>query len=508
MKWNLKELLILNSSILLCIVLSIFLSSSYRKNIEPSILYEVYLDGKIIGVVKSKNELDNYIDMQNQKYKEEYKVNRIYSPNGLETEKVLTYDTTINTVEEVYNKIQNEKPFTINGYQLTIDSTDKDAKKSDKKTEKINNVKIKLYVTDNSIFDDAVVSMFKTYVGTEEYEAYETETQQQITTTGTYIDNVYLKDNITIKKVKIPVTEKIYSDSNELSQFLLFGENIKKSKYIVKNGDTIDTVAFANKISTEEFLISNPSFSSAKSLLFPGQEVVIGITDPQLQVVVEQSVVKDEVNKFKTIDRYDASKQVGDDEVIQKGEDGLERISQKVEIINGNITYIKPVSKTELKPSTPRIIVYGKKQVSGVGSTKNWGWPTNSGYTISSNYGYRIDPFTRGRNFHTGIDISGTGYGSPVYATNNGTIITEQYHYSYGNYIVINHNNGYYTLYGHMSRFANTSKVGVNVTRGQIIGYVGQTGSATGPHLHLEVWQGGPPYKSGAVRLSPWVLYN
>ena len=105
MKWNLKDLLIIFSSIILVCILSLCLSSSYRKSNEPSILYEVYLDGKIIGVVRSKNELDNYIDMQNQKYKDEYHVDRVYSPNGLETEKVLTYDKTVNTVEEVYEKI-------------------------------------------------------------------------------------------------------------------------------------------------------------------------------------------------------------------------------------------------------------------------------------------------------------------------------------------------------------------------------------------------------------------
>ena len=67
-------------------------------------------------------------------------------------------------------------------------------------------------------------------------------------------------------------------------------------------------------------------------------------------------------------------------------------------------------------------------------------------------------------------------------------MVTATYHYSYGNYVVINHNNGYLTLYAHMSRIA--VKVGDVVERGQVIGYVGMTGSATGPHVHYEVWDG------------------
>lgn len=501
-----KETIIYIISVISIILISIFLTSGYRKSSEPGTYYEVYLDGKVIGTINSKEELEDYIDKQNDKYKADFGVNRVYSPEGLSIEKVLTYNKNISTVATIYAKIQNQKPFTIRGYQLTIDNT-KDKKESDKKTEEVENKKIKIYVTDNKIFDEAVESLFKTYAGTEEYEAYKNETQQQITTTGTYIENIYLKDNITIKETNIPVTEKIYSNSNDLSQFLLFGENIKKTNYTVKTGDTIETVAFANKIGTEEFLISNPSFSSEKSLLFPGQKVLIGVPDPQLQVVIEKSVVQDVVNKYETIERYDSNRQVGDDAVIQKGSNGLERVSQKVEETNGNITYVKPLSKVELKPTTSKIIVYGQKQVYGVGSTKSWGWPTKSGYTISSNYGYRINPFTRRRELHTGLDIAGTGYGSPVYASNNGTIITAEYHYSYGYYIVVNHNNGYYTLYAHMSRFNKSSKVGNNVSRGQIIGYVGQSGSATGPHLHYEAWSGGAPYRGG-TRLNPWSLYN
>ena len=497
---TIKDFLLYGITFICIILLSLLLTSSYRKNIEPKEYYEIYIDGEVIGAVSSKKELEDYIDKNNDLYKEKYNVNKIYSPNGLTIEKKLTYDKKISSVKEIYEIIQKERPFTIKGYQFTINTTIKNEDKEENK-------KTKIFVTKKKLFDNAVVNLFKTYVGTDNYQAYIDETQTPITTTGTFINNVYLKDKITIKKTNIPVTEQIFSDENELSQYLLFGKENKKNDYIVKNGDTISTVAFNNKISVEEFLISNPTFTSKNSLLFPGQKVVIGMTDPQVQVVIEQSVVKDEVNKYKTVERYDSTRNVGDDQVLQKGEDGLERISQEVEITNGNITYVKPISKTELKPSTDRIVVYGQKKVSGVGSTRDWGWPTNSGYTISSDYGWRVDPFSRTRNMHTGIDIAGTGYGSPVYAVNNGTIVRQEYHYSYGNFIILNHNNGYYTLYAHMSRFAGSSKMGVNVSRGDIIGYVGQTGSATGPHLHFEAYVGGMPYRGG-TRISPWTLYN
>jgi murein DD-endopeptidase MepM/ murein hydrolase activator NlpD len=78
-----------------------------------------------------------------------------------------------------------------------------------------------------------------------------------------------------------------------------------------------------------------------------------------------------------------------------------------------------------------------------------------------------------------------------IYAANNGTIYKAEWHSSYGYYIIINHNNGYYTLYAHLSGIRK-SKVGSIVGRGEVIGYMGMTGDATGPHLHFEIWVGEP----------------
>ena len=150
-------------------------------------------------------------------------------------------------------------------------------------------------------------------------------------------------------------------------------------------------------------------------------------------------------------------------------------------------------------------MVYGEKEVPNVG-TGNWGWPTNQGYTISSPYGWRVDPIDGSRSLHTGLDIAGTGYGSPVYASDNGVVIKSEYNGAgYGNYIVIDHNNGYYTSYAHMSE--RVSGIGDTVAKGQVIGYVGATGRATGPHLHFEGWYGGAPFAGGS-RFNPMDLFN
>jgi murein DD-endopeptidase MepM/ murein hydrolase activator NlpD len=109
-------------------------------------------------------------------------------------------------------------------------------------------------------------------------------------------------------------------------------------------------------------------------------------------------------------------------------------------------------------------------------------WPVVG--PVTSSFGERQDPFNGEGAFHAGIDIS-SSFGTPVRATADGTVEMADRASGYGREIVIDHGYGVKTIYGHLSGFAITE--GQEVTRGQIIGYVGTSGRSTGPHLHYEV---------------------
>ncbi|MFB6340539.1 M23 family metallopeptidase [Saccharicrinis sp. FJH2] len=103
----------------------------------------------------------------------------------------------------------------------------------------------------------------------------------------------------------------------------------------------------------------------------------------------------------------------------------------------------------------------------------------------ASGWGYRIHPIEKIRKFHYGMDFT-SPIGTDIYATGDGRVVKViKSRRGYGNYIVIDHGFGYQTLYGHLSGF--NVKVGQKITRGHVIGYVGNTGDSTGPHLHYEV---------------------
>ena len=111
-------------------------------------------------------------------------------------------------------------------------------------------------------------------------------------------------------------------------------------------------------------------------------------------------------------------------------------------------------------------------------------WPTPSCTIVTSPYGNRPHPIFGTERFHSGIDI-GAAAGASVLASDGGTVTVATYSSSYGNYVMIYHSNGTYTLYAHMSSLAVSA--GQTVTQGQTIGYVGSTGWTTGPHLHFEI---------------------
>ncbi|MNN76846.1 Murein DD-endopeptidase MepM [compost metagenome] len=103
---------------------------------------------------------------------------------------------------------------------------------------------------------------------------------------------------------------------------------------------------------------------------------------------------------------------------------------------------------------------------------------------LTSNFGYRTDPFKGSAAFHAGIDIAGK-IGDPVYAAGAGKVITTDKDSSHGKYIVVEHPGGLQTWYLHLSSIDIST--GDTVTKGESIGKLGNTGRSTGPHLHFEI---------------------
>jgi len=131
-------------------------------------------------------------------------------------------------------------------------------------------------------------------------------------------------------------------------------------------------------------------------------------------------------------------------------------------------------------------------------------WPVKNGMgNITMFFGHNINPITGQYYIHKGIDIATYRAGDPVVATADGQVVTAEFSYDFGYYVIIRHKHGYYTRYAHLSNYR--VYVGQRVQQGEVIGYIGNTGISTGPHLHYEVHIGSDvvdPYRYITIRSS------
>lgn len=485
------------------LVMIVFLLMSGFQSIssKPRELYRVYLKGKSLGLIESKKELEDYIDQQQDQIKKKYHVNKVYVPTDLDIEKETTFDQGVKTAEEIYEEIKDISPFTISGYVIKLKGLD--TKTTDGKT--IKGTTQKIYVLDKKVFTNSIEKTVKSFIDETDYNNYANDTQPEIEDVGTYIVNIYIKNKITIKKDLIPVDKKIYQTEEELSKYLLFGTTKKQKTYTIQVGDTISDVAFNNKISVQEFLIANPDLQDENTLLSPGQKVTLGVLKPQFSVVEQDTVSFYEEKNYSTETQYDNDKYVGWSEVIQQGVKGENLVTQEVLKVNGVVESRTPLNTETIKEPVNEIIVKGGKQSGyyGYGSPLPyggaWGWPATCA-SISSPFGWRWG------SFHDGTDIAGCGYGSNIFAAQAGTVVVSEKKYGNypggygdnGEYIVIDHHNGYYSLYAHMCPGCRAVSVGDYVEKGQVIGGMGMTGAATGVHVHFAIWYGFP-YRGGTV---------
>ena len=287
---------VLYAFISLIISSAIFLVG-YTKVSDPVEVYRVYLKGETIGYVKDKELLEDYIDKEQFALKEKYKVDKVFLPNDLDIVREITYSDNVSTEKEIYEKIKDIAPFTVNGFTITIKGVEVQAEDEEEPTLLDDR---KIYVLDKNLFETAVRNTVHVFIPEEDYNSFINDNQEELKenitlTEGsheseTIIEDIYIKNSITITEGRISAEEKIFTDIEELDKYMLFGTLDEQEKYKVQKGDSITNIAFNNKLSVEEFLIANPEFTSANNLLSEGQVVNLGLIDPVFKLVEEDHI--------------------------------------------------------------------------------------------------------------------------------------------------------------------------------------------------------------------------
>lgn len=267
-------------------------------------------------------------------------------------------------------------------------------------------------------------------------------------------------------------------DEDDLVE-LFSGQTQVDTYYTVVKGDTPSGIAQKNGVSYSELKALN---SSIESSLLIGQQVKLQGAKPYLSIVVKRVEDYTESISYETEQVEDSSKYKGVVTVLQKGVNGEAAVSAKVSYVDGAEVSREVLTREVTKDPVTKKMSVGTKQPSKGASTASAGggyyiWPVGGG-SISSGYGYRWG------KLHAGVDIAAPA-GTPIYAGASGTVKMARTYADYGKCIIIQHDNGMQTLYGHASALYVTE--GQRVTQGDVIAAVGRTGRSTGNHLHFEV---------------------
>ena len=306
--------------------------------------------------------------------------------------------------------------------------------------------------------------------------------------------NELARQEIELINEQIEIYDKLITEKEEELVKAKAQEQYQKERFrtrmrAMEENGTMDYVAFVFKATSFSDLITRmdnisevmESDKSLEAQYIAARENVETVKAEYEQIQEEQIAKKAELEQRKE----ELEKQIADaEEIIKALEDDIN--AYKAEYLNNEKA--EQDLQAEIKEKTEQfnkqqelLQNQGQTVVSGSGSFMA---PLSGTRYVTSGFGWRVHPIFGDNRFHAGVDISASA-GEPIYAADSGTVQTAVYSASYGNYVVVNHGNGYTTLCAHMSSMAVSS--GQTVSKGQVIGYVGSTGWSTGPHLHYEV---------------------
>ncbi len=294
----------------------------------------------------------------------------------------------------------------------------------------------------------------------------------------------YMTDNTVSADFTVPVELRYeYTATAELMDTtdfrrILTANSLEEVTYTVVAGDTYSEIAYDRDMSLDELMAMNPQASLDS--LYVGDVLTVQQSVPFLSVRTVDKEVYEEPIEAPVEYVQDDSMYEGDSKVLEEGAAGSALVHATVTKVNGMEQARDITSSQTLVEPVTRVVAQGTKERPRTMATGHFIWPVYG--HITSRYGYRS--IFGSYSYHGGLDIA-VPYGTSVKAADGGRVITSGWNNSYGNYIIIDHENGKTTYYAHNSKLL--VGVGERVYQGQVIAKAGSTGRSTGSHCHFEV---------------------
>lgn len=426
---------------------------------------KIYDTGKLLGVLSDKKVLDTMLD---EVYKEKYEID--FPKSTLDVGKdiyiinEMSYNEYENVDEQIGTYLKDKNSFTVQ--TNAIEFYDE------------NGTFATIYVDDIAKYEEALNQYLKYFIDEESLNALRNnQTIPELTSYGTKSTSIEVLQNTAIKKAYADPSE-IMKTANEVKNFLEYGTNEERRYYTVVAYDMVEGVGSKNGLSADQVVNINSSLlKNTEQVLEPGTELCVTYFESPIDIVVKKEAMKKEpVYPGETIYIDDESMLINAAPIVeQEAIAGLQNVLYEETWINGVLVKGDVVSSIVTSQPQQEIVRKGTKEIPGVG-TGTFRWPIDN-VNITCRWGCY--------GGHQAIDLQNRyeRYGN-IYAADRGTICEVGYTNINGNYMIIDHNNGYKSYYGHMNK-PTEYKVGDRVDKGQVIGQLGMTGIASGPHVHF-----------------------
>ncbi len=422
-------------AIILCIIATIVISVLCVYSTKA---YKVSIDNEAVGIVKNEDDVKSLIEDIKRKTEKEYGT-QIVTPNEISFEKVILAGK--NTEEDVLReRIEKKLIFKMKTYAINVDGKD------------IARFK------DQSLAQEVLNRIKEPYKAQEESGAV-----------------VGFLENVSIIQRETPLIE---TDTVEDIFNNIFLKSEQTKKYVVKEGDTVSEIAQQYGLKLAEVQKANPDLNLDRISI--GQELNLMVPRYIINVTTKVYKTYEEPVPYEVEYEESADLYKGDTRVKLAGVEGRKLVKAEVVSINGIQEEVNIVEENIIEEPKTAIVLKGTKARPRTMATGSFANPSRG--SLTSRFGQRWS------RQHQGIDI-GAATGTPIKAADGGKVIFAGWKGTYGKLVIINHENGYTTYYGH----CNTIKVknGQRVAKGEVIATVGNTGRSTGPHLHFEVRKNG-----------------
>ena len=429
-------------------------------------IYRIYDSGKLIGVLSSRQSLDAFLK---NVYKTDYEARFPGSDISLSDDVFLaseqSYFNYENIDDKIFDYLTRNDLFTVR--TTAVEFSDE------------HGVYAQIYVSDQQIYEKAMETYLSYFVDAESLRLLRSgQSVPELKTYGSHAVGITVSQNVEIKE-DYAKAEEIMTDEAEVLEYIEYSGHTDKEYYTVQKYDTVAGVGSKNGgLSAVQVMnINRDKISSTDQVLSEGEQLCVTYFDPIFDVTVTMERMKKEEIYPETIYTEDETLREGKTARLTKGISGSKNSLYSEKWINGVLVSGTLISSVDTLQAVDEVIGVGTLVIPGVG-TGTYRWPVEN-VIISCYWGCYWG--------HQAIDIQNAyNKWDKVYAADRGTVIENAYNYISGNYVVIDHGDGYTSYYGHMIA-PSPIPVGSVVDKGDYIGDIGMTGRATGPHVHFYI---------------------